>query len=79
MTGINLVDISESITIASVKALQSSEFESTMLAEDKIYVVLAVVLLIWLGIIIMLFRNDRKIDALERKVADMSNDTDSPT
>ncbi len=33
----------------------------------KIYVVLAVVLLIWIGLLTILFRTDRKIDRLERR------------
>ena len=40
--------------------------ERVMLAEDKLYVVLAVVLIIWLGLVFFLFRTDRKLDRLER-------------
>ena len=40
--------------------------ERVMLAEDKLYVVLAVVLIIWLGIVFFVFRTDRKLDRLER-------------
>ena len=40
--------------------------EQVMLAEDKLYVVLGVVLIIWLGILFFLYRNDRHIRALER-------------
>ncbi|MGI9175796.1 MAG: CcmD family protein [Rhodothermales bacterium] len=40
--------------------------EQVMLAEDKLYVVLAVVLIIWLGLVFFLFRTDRKLDRLER-------------
>jgi CcmD family protein len=42
--------------------------ERFMLAEDKLYVVLAVVLIIWIGLAVYLFRTDRKIRALERAV-----------
>ena len=35
--------------------------------DGKIYVVLAVVLLIWIGLLILLFRTDRKIERLERR------------
>ena len=69
--------LSQSFAAVSATALQSSELESTMLAEDKLYVVLAVVLLIWVGIIVMLYRNDRKIVALERKLSDLSIQGDS--
>lgn len=42
--------------------------ESVMLSQDKIYVVLAVVLIIWLGIVFFLYRTDRRIERLERDV-----------
>jgi len=42
--------------------------EQVMLVEGKIYVVLAVVLIIWLGLLAVLFRTDRKIDRLERRL-----------
>jgi hypothetical protein len=35
--------------------------------DGKIYVVLAVVLLIWLGLLTLLFRTDQKIERLERR------------
>lgn len=60
----------ESTTSVSVQPPQESDLENVMLSEDKLFVVLAVVLVIWFGIIILLFRNDRKIAALERKISD---------
>jgi len=42
--------------------------EQIMLPSGKIYVVLAVVLLIWFGLLAMLVRTDRKIDRLERRL-----------
>ncbi len=42
--------------------------ESVMLSHDRIYVVLAVVLVIWLGVLYFLFRTDRKIDRLTEKL-----------
>ena len=59
---------------AWLAAQQSSDFESTMLSEDKIYVVLAVVLVIWFGVLLILIRNDRKISALERRLDDKGID-----
>ena len=70
-----MMNPTETITTVSAMALQSSEFESTMLSEDKLFVVLAVVLLIWAGIVVMLYRNDRKITALERKLEDVTSDS----
>lgn len=40
--------------------------ERTMLAEDKLYVVLAVVLIIWIGLVFFVYRTDRRIAHLER-------------
>ena len=58
-------------TIFSALVLgQESGFESTMLANDKLYVVLTVVLIIWFGILFFLFRTDKKITALENDLND---------
>ena len=45
-----------------------------MLSSGKIYVVLAVVLIIWVGLLTILFRTDRKIDRLERRLDDDRSD-----
>ena len=42
--------------------------ERTMLAEDKLPVVLAVVLIVWLGILLLLFRTERRLARLERSL-----------
>ncbi|MDX1530339.1 MAG: CcmD family protein [Rhodothermales bacterium] len=42
--------------------------EVVMLQQDKLYVVLAVVLLIWFGLLFFLFRTDRRLARLEREV-----------
>lgn len=47
---------------------QPEGIERTMLAEDKLYVVLAVVLIIWVGLALFVFRTDRRIERLERKL-----------
>ncbi len=46
----------------------SSPFESFMLSHDKIYVVLGVVLIIWFGVLYLLFRTDSRLAALERRM-----------
>lgn len=51
-----------------VPTQQPEGLERVMLADGKIYVVLAVVLIIWFGLLAFLFRTDRKIDRLEREV-----------
>ncbi len=48
--------------------LQTSDFEATMLDNDKLMVVLAVVLIIWTGIVIFIYATDRKINRLESSV-----------
>ncbi|HLE57490.1 MAG TPA: CcmD family protein [Rhodothermia bacterium] len=53
-----------------VPVADPSPLERIMLAEDKLYVVLAVVLVIWFGIVAMLVRTDRKIKDLERRLSD---------
>ncbi|NBC19246.1 MAG: CcmD family protein [Bacteroidetes bacterium] len=42
--------------------------EAVMLAQDKLYVVLAVVLIIWIGLIVFVLRTDQRLRKLERSV-----------
>ena len=42
--------------------------ERVMLAQDKLPVVLAVVLVIWLGIALLLLRTDRRLSRIERQL-----------
>ena len=49
---------------------QSQGLERVMLAEDKLYVVLVVVLIIWAGIVVFLFRTDRRIQKVERSLSE---------
>lgn len=44
--------------------------EKFMLAEDKLFVVLAVVLIIWAGIAYYLYKTDRKILEMEQALAE---------
>lgn len=53
-----------------VPVQEPSPIERVMLAEDKLYVVLAVVLIIWLALILLVFRTDRKLRKLERTIAE---------
>ena len=46
--------------------------EKVMLQEDKLFVVLAVVLVIWAGIAYYLFKTERQLLALEKSVAERS-------
>ena len=45
-----------------------SALDQVMLSEDKLFVVLAVALLIWFGLVLFVFRTDRKLDRLERSL-----------
>jgi CcmD family protein len=51
---------------ADIPTAAPDAFERVMLAEDKLFVVLAVVLVIWVGIVLFLFRTDRRLRDLER-------------
>jgi CcmD family protein len=42
--------------------------ETVMLLDDKIYVVLAVVLVIWFGVLFFLFRTDLRLNRLEKEL-----------
>jgi len=47
---------------------ESTGLERMMLAQDKLYVVLAVVLIIWIGLALLVVRTDRKIERMERRL-----------
>ena len=53
----------------NIPVAQSTGLEAIMLSDDKILVVLGVVLIIWLGIVFFLYRTDRKLAKLERSVS----------
>ena len=57
----------------SIPVQESTGIEAVLLQQDKLYAVLAVVLIIWLGIAFFLVRTDRRIDRLERLVDTGSN------
>ena len=43
-----------------------STFDQVMLSNDQLFVVLAVALIVWFGLVFFIFRTDRKLDRLER-------------
>ena len=49
---------------------QPQGIERVMLAEDKLPVVLAVVLIVWVGVLLLLFRTDRRLARIERTLAE---------
>jgi len=58
----------DSIWAADGGSGASSAFEQVMLSNDKLFVVLGVVLIIWIGLIMLLIRTDRRLAWLEREV-----------
>jgi CcmD family protein len=62
---------------ATVPTKAPQGIERVMLAEDKLYVVLAVVLIIWIGLVLFLFRTDRKLDRLERMLQERLPETNA--
>lgn len=53
-----------------------SGMEQVMLSNDKLYVVLAVVLIIWIGIVILLLRNDARLKSVERTMEEQGTSFD---
>lgn len=49
-------------------AQSAGGIEAAMLDNDKLFVVLAVVLVIWAGIVLFIYGTDRKISRLERRI-----------
>ena len=63
-------------TGSGVPTQEPTALESVMLSNDKLYVVLAVVLIIWIGIMVMISRTDRHLARLERSVEEHIPETD---
>ena len=57
-------------TLSEVPVQEPQGIERMMLAEDKIFVVLAVVLVIWIGIATLIWRTDRRLSRLEQEIDD---------
>ena len=54
---------------AAVQAAQTVQpLERVMLAEDKLPVVLAVVMVVWIGIVLLLWRTERRLARVEREL-----------
>ena len=58
----------DSLWAAGEAVQHSTTLERIMLADDKIFVVLAVVLIIWIGLVLFVLRTDKKLGALERAI-----------
>lgn len=53
---------------SDIPSKQPDGFEKLMVGDGKILVVLAVILIIWIGLLGFLFRTDRRIRSLEREI-----------
>ncbi len=56
----------------SIGALAQQALDEVMLSNDKLFVVLAVVLIIWAGFIVYVYALDRKLNQLEKALAEPS-------
>ncbi|MDA1027507.1 MAG: hypothetical protein O3B41_00420 [Bacteroidetes bacterium] len=63
-------------TGADIPTQAPSALEQVMLSDEKIFVVLAVVLIIWIGVILLILRTDRHLTRVERSVAENIPDAD---
>ena len=60
-TTVAVLDAAQAVTEQPAQGV-----ERVMLADDKLPVVLAVVLVIWFGVLLLLFRTDRRLARVER-------------
>ncbi len=56
----------------------AGSIETAMLDNDKLMVVLAVVLIIWIGITMFIYATDRKINRLESSVKALLSEKNPP-
>lgn len=59
---------SELQTLTEMPTAQPDALERLMVQNDKLPVVLAVVLLIWFGLLFFLFRTDRRLTRIEQNL-----------
>ena len=64
-------------TGGDVPTVAPSGLEQIMLSNDKIFVVLAVVLIIWIGLIFFVYRTDRRLSRVERSLKDRIYEDDN--
>ena len=64
-----VADTTVAVLDAAVRAGQQPDaLEQAMLSQDKLYVVLAVVLVVWLGLLFLIVRTDRRLGKVEREL-----------
>lgn len=54
--------------LTTLLAQSANSLEAAMLDNDKLFVVLAVVLIIWAGVLIFVYSTDRRLARLERRI-----------
>jgi hypothetical protein len=55
---------------ADIPTQAPTALEQVMLSDEKIFVVLAVVLIIWFGVAILILRTDKHLERVERSVSE---------
>lgn len=65
-----IVSLYDTVWTSSDVETYSSTLERIMLADDKIFVVLTVVLIIWFGLIFFILRTDKRLKAVERSASE---------
>lgn len=61
---------------SDIPTQELSGLEQVMLSNDKLFVVLAVVLIIWIGIVMLLLRNDARLKSVERTMEEQGTSFD---
>ena len=72
-------DTTVAVLDAAAAAQQTGAMEQVMLSQDKLYVVLAVVLVVWAGILFLLVRTDRRLARVERELDRRDGTSRPPT
>ena len=52
----------------SMPTAEPDALEQIMIVDGKIYVAVVVLLIVWIGIMVYIYRTDRKIDKLEQRL-----------
>lgn len=65
-----LISLALSVLMPLAASAQDAEMADTFRSEGKIYVVVAIILIVLTGLILYLFLLDRKMNKLERMIAE---------
>ena len=65
-------------TSAAQTTAQPQGIERVMLAENKLPVVLAVVLIVWAAVLLLLLRTERRLSRVEQQLSEAERIADTP-